>query len=184
MRITGGIWRGRTLIAPKGLETRPTSDRVRESLFNHLSHRADTPLDNAIVLDAFAGSGALGLEALSRGASFAIFVDTSRAALNVVKRNIAALDAEPKTQTFPQDSQRLRSLASPATLAFYDPPYRKQLLERVFPLHHDNGIWAPQALLCIEHERETIPQFPFLDVERTFRFGDTQISVCRYQPDT
>ncbi|MDO8916019.1 MAG: RsmD family RNA methyltransferase, partial [Coriobacteriia bacterium] len=104
MRIVGGAWRGRPLVSPSGPTTRPTSDRVREALFDALGARLGSDLGGGAVLDLFAGTGALGLEALSRGASSAVFVENDRAALVALRRNIETLGAGPRAVVVPGDA--------------------------------------------------------------------------------
>src|ERR687890_2597239 len=107
MRIVGGRWRGRSLKGPRSAAIRPTSDRLRETLFNILQHSYDDPVEGARVLDLFAGSGALGLEALSRGAAFALFVDDGAQARGIIRENIEALGLGGATRLFRRDATRL-----------------------------------------------------------------------------
>ena len=132
MRIVGGKHKGRTLSTPSGRDTRPTSDRVREAIFNILAHRfEDFDLEQVTVVDVFAGTGALGLEALSRGAKHAAFIDASRSALEVVKKNAAMLGEWRQAMTLKFDARQLaippRSAKAPCGLAFLDAPYEKEL---------------------------------------------------------
>lgn len=134
MRIIAGTHKGRNLIAPQGMGTRPTSDRTRESLFNMLAH-ADwaPPLEGARVIDLFAGSGALGLEAVSRGAAFCLFVETDSAARGAIRDNIEALGLFGNTRLHRRSATDLgdkpASAGNPFTLAFLDPPYHKGLVQ-------------------------------------------------------
>ena len=131
MRVVGGRHRGRPLAAPRGDTVRPTSDRAREALFNILSHgefaAAGSPFADENVLDAFAGTGALGIEALSRGASRAAFIETDREALSALRRNLAALDEEDSADIVAGDATRPPRAPSVYALAFLDPPYRSGL---------------------------------------------------------
>lgn len=132
MRIVGGALKGRTIRAPKGRDVRPTSDRARESIFNILTNgKPATDLHGASVLDVFAGTGALGLEALSRGAETALFIDSGGLSLALVKDNAAALGVVKQCQTLKLDASRLgpppRLLKQPADVAFLDPPYNQGL---------------------------------------------------------
>jgi 16S rRNA (guanine966-N2)-methyltransferase len=135
MRIVGGSHRGRVLNAPEGRDTRPTLDRVREALFNILSHASRWyeddvhPLYDGVVLDAYAGSGALGLEAVSRGASRAVFFDTDRKALAIVEQNIATLKVGHQTRVQRADATKPPRAIEPASMIFLDPPYGKELLD-------------------------------------------------------
>src|SRR5207253_1584702 len=127
MRIVGGSHRGRRLVAPPGEAVRPTSDRAREALFNILSHgrfaAAGLPFADRPVLDAFAGTGALGLEALSRGASAAAFMESEREGLAALRRNVAALDAGDRAEIIAGDATRPPRALFACTVAFLDPPY-------------------------------------------------------------
>ncbi|PZW47134.1 16S rRNA (guanine966-N2)-methyltransferase [Humitalea rosea] len=128
MRIISGINRGRILAAPEGDTTRPTADRVRQALFDALTHAAWAGRDRIIgarVLDGFAGTGALGLEALSRGALHATFLETSRPALQALRSNIAVCKAEGATTVIPGDATKPPRASAPVSLIFLDPPYAK-----------------------------------------------------------
>ncbi len=129
MRIVGGRLRGRSLAAPKSQAIRPTADRLREALFNILIHAYDDPVSDARVLDLFAGTGALGLEALSRGAAFALFVDDGAEARALLRENVAALGLGGVTRIFRRDAVKLGMAhpVEPFSLAFLDPPYGKDL---------------------------------------------------------
>ena len=131
MRIVGGSHRGRRLVAPTGEQVRPTSDRAREALFNVLSHgrfaASGSPFAGEAVLDAFAGTGAFGLEALSRGAAEAFFIENDRAALASLRRNIAALDEAERAHVLAGDATRPPRAPRPCAVVFLDPPYRSGL---------------------------------------------------------
>jgi len=132
VRVTGGKLRGRTLAAPRGRDTRPTSDRARESLFSILQHGLGLDFEGLAVVDVFAGSGALGLEALSRGAASALFLDNNRAALDCIKDNVQDLGLEGIVEVKRLDGGRLGPPPAglkPAGLAFLDPPYGRGLIE-------------------------------------------------------
>lgn len=155
MRIVSGALSGRTLVAPKGQDTRPTSDRARESLFNILAHAAwAPPLEGARVIDLFAGSGALGFEALSRGAAFCLFVETASAARGAIRENIEALGLFGVTRLHRRSATDLGAkpagLGAPFTLAFLDPPYRKGLVEPALRTLVDGAWLAPGALAVVE----------------------------------
>jgi len=122
MRIISGNWRGRKLVAPKGDATRPTADRTRETLFSMLTSRLGT-FEGLQVADLFAGSGALGFEALSRGAAQCLFVEQDRAALDAIRANIAAMDARSQTRVEAGSVTQLRARAEPLDLILLDPPY-------------------------------------------------------------
>jgi 16S rRNA (guanine966-N2)-methyltransferase len=173
MRVIAGSRRGATLIAPRGRATRPTGDRVREALFSILG-----PLAGARVLDLFAGSGALAIEALSRGASEATLVDSSAAAVEAIRRNLAALDlaAEVRRQSAASFLERARAGARQYDLVFLDPPYRRasdlgrELSDALAP------VLAPAARVIGESDRRSPLELelPLLD-ER--RYGDTLIRI-------
>src|SRR2546427_13148413 len=131
LRIVGGLHRGRRLVAPPGELVRPTSDRAREALFNILSHgrfaTSGLPFADRPVLDVFAGTGALGLEALSRGASAAVFIESDREGLTALRRNIAALDADDRAQIIAGDATRPPRASFGCAVAFLDPPYHSGL---------------------------------------------------------
>lgn len=132
MRIVGGTHKGRALFAPSGRDTRPTSDRVRESIFNILAHGFDGfDLEETTVVDVYAGSGALGLEALSRGAKHATFIDASRAALDVIKKNASTMGERRNSMVLKFDAKKLamppRAAKAPCGLAFIDAPYEMEL---------------------------------------------------------
>ena len=131
MRIIAGRHRGRKLVAPAGAATRPTADRVRQALFDMLWHApwaGRSAVDGALVLDAFAGTGALGLEALSRGAAHATFLETDRAALGALRANIAACREAERCAVLPADATRPPRAARACTLVFLDPPYGEDLV--------------------------------------------------------
>jgi 16S rRNA (guanine966-N2)-methyltransferase len=174
MRVIAGTYGGRTLKAPPGDGTRPTSDRVRESLFSILGERTE----GARVLDLFAGSGALGLEALSRGASDVTFVDDSRTAIAAVKGNLQALKARAEVRQ--TDALRFlgAALSSGAQydLVFLDPPYR--LAERLAPLLSEAlpAVLAPGAVAVAESDRRA-PLALDLPLKDERRYGDTLIRI-------
>ena len=154
MRIVGGSQRGRRLVAPPGEAVRPTSDRAREALFNILSHgelaAEGVPFADAAVLDAFAGTGALGLEALSRGAADAVFIEQDREALAILRRNIAALGETARCRVIPGDATRPPRAAAECAVVFLDPPYRSGLAAPALTALAATGWLAPQALVAVE----------------------------------
>lgn len=156
MRIIGGRWRGRRLLAPAGEATRPTADRARQALFDMLMHSpwAAGAVPGAVVLDVFAGTGALGLEALSRGAAMAVFIEQDRAALAVLRANIAACKAEGAARVVAADARRppqpAAGSAGAATLVLLDPPYGKDLVPAALSALGKAGWIAPQALILAE----------------------------------
>jgi 16S rRNA (guanine966-N2)-methyltransferase len=180
MRIVAGAWRGLTLIAPPGATTRPTADRVRQALFDMLLHASwggrDT-VTGAQVLDVFAGTGAFGLEALSRGAAHATFVERDRAALAALRANIAAFRAQDRTTILAIDALAIPPGAA-AGLVFLDPPYRHDLVQRAIERLRATRRLAPHALIVAEtaHD-EPIPTASPLLAERTH--GAAQLSIWR-----
>ncbi len=185
MRIVAGAWRGRRLVAPPGLETRPTADRVRQALFDSLMHApwakgegGRSLLDGARVLDAFAGSGALGLEALSRGAAHATFFERDRAALAALRANVAACGAAATCTVLAADATNPPPAPAACGLVFLDPPYRLGLVARALDALQNRGWLAPAALLVIETAaEEPAPAGPAL-LERTH--GAARITVARW----
>src|SRR5205085_4473388 len=152
MRIIGGRLRGRVLAAPKSQAIRPTADRLREALFNILVHRYTDPVSGARVLDLFAGTGALGLEALSRGAEFALFIDNAAEARALLRENIAALGLGGVSRIFRRDATSLGEAHAfgPFSLIFLDPPYGQGLAEQALASALTGGWIAPNALVVVE----------------------------------
>lgn len=185
MRIIGGQHRGLTLAAvgvgDRGASLRPTSDRVREALFNVLmGGRHGDPVTAAQVLDLFAGTGALGLEALSRGAAFATFVDNGRVAQSLIRQNLRRAGREADARLIAADIRTLPQAETPAGLVFLDPPYGKGLGEPALTLARARGWIAPGALVVWE---ETGPQPPpegFVLAEHR-RYGDTHLTFLEAQ---
>lgn len=156
MRIVGGSHKGRVLAAPRGLQVRPTGERIREALFNILAH-ADFgafELEGARVLDLFAGTGALGLEALSRGAAFALFVEEDADARAAIRENVEALGLTGNAKIYKRDATALGprpgSVGAPFSLLFADPPYGKGLGQRALLAARDGGWLDPDALCVVE----------------------------------
>jgi 16S rRNA (guanine966-N2)-methyltransferase len=182
MRIVGGRFGGRVLNAPKSQAIRPTSDRLRESLFNILAHAYGDPVSGARVLDLFAGTGALGLEALSRGAAFVLFVDDGAEARALLRGNVDALGAGGATKIYRRDAARLGPVEklAPFTLAFLDPPYGQGLAEKALVAARDGGWLAPSALAVVEEaaDAEFKPPERFEELERR-DYGDTQLIFLR-----
>jgi 16S rRNA (guanine966-N2)-methyltransferase len=182
MRIVGGRLGGRTLAAPKSQNIRPTSDRLRESLFNILAHGYDDPITGARVLDLFAGTGALGLEARSRGAAFALFIDDGPEARALIRQNVEALGLGGITRIFRRDATRLGAVHpnEPFGLVFIDPPYRKDLAEKSLASLRDGGWLAPAALAIVEEAADAgfTPPQGYAEIERR-RYDDTEFTFLR-----
>ena len=180
MRIIGGSMRSRTVIAPKGNDTRPTLDRTRESLFNIIA--GDCP--QARVLDLYAGSGALALESISRGAQSAVVCDCSREAAKAIRQNIEALRVQEQVRfLYMQDKQAVAQLAREGErfdLVFLDPPYRLST-DPACAQMAEGGILLPGALVIIEHDAHVTPApgigYTMID-QRKYR--DTMISFYQY----
>lgn len=182
MRIVGGKFRGRSLLGPKSDAIRPTSDRLRESLFNVLAHGYGDPCDGARVIDLFAGTGALGLEALSRGAAYAAFVDQSAEARGLIRGNVDAMGLAGVTGLLKRDATRLGALApfEPFTLVFCDPPYRKGLGERALASAREGGWLAAGALVVLEEAADIAVALPEgYTLEERREAGETQLLFLR-----
>lgn len=187
MRIIAGEFRGRPLKAPKGLLTRPTTDRVRESLFSTLTSLLGPGLDEAVVLDAFAGSGALGLEALSRGASRVVLVEQDRHALQALTHNVSTLRVGDRAQVVKGDVFSLLSrgvLPQPYSLLLLDPPYKldtgktSELLET---LAARGGI-EHEAVVSWEHGASHTVSWPEgFEAVAEKKYGDTRLSIAVYR---
>src|ERR1700758_5297799 len=149
MRVVGGRLKGRNLASPASRDIRPTADRLRESLFNILVHAYDDPIEGARVLDLFAGTGALGIEAVSRGAAFALFVDNGAEARALLRNNVEALGLGGVTKIFRRDAADLGPAhpVEPFSLAFLDPPYGKHLAEQALASLRDGGWLTREAVV-------------------------------------
>lgn len=170
MRVIAGAFRGRRLFSPKDRRIRPTSDRLRETIFNILAHR----VVDRHVLDLFAGTGALGIEALSRGAASCTFVDSSQAALALIKRNLDHLHVPQRTHLLRWDLKRTLSCLSarphPFDLVFLDPPYGRGLLLSTLEHLAASESLAVPTLLVVEHDiREAISEG---DLQHGYRLAD------------
>ena len=184
MRIVGGRLRGRALAAPTSQAIRPTADRLREALFNILVHAYGDPITGARVLDLFAGTGALGLEALSRGAAFALFVDDAAEARALLRENIAALGLAGVTRVFRRDAAKLGAAhpLAPFSLAFLDPPYGQGLAEQALSGAQAGGWLANDALVVVEEAAKAGFAAPagFDELERR-DYDDSALIVLRYR---
>jgi 16S rRNA (guanine966-N2)-methyltransferase len=183
MRIVGGRLRGRLLAAPASQAIRPTADRLRESLFNVLVHAYGDPITDARVLDLFAGTGALGLEALSRGAAFALFIDEGAEARALLRENVATLGLGGATRIFRRDATKLGAVhpIEPFSVAFLDPPYGRGLAEQALASARAGGWLAPGALAVVEEAAKpgfTAPE-GFDELERR-NYDDSALIVLRH----
>lgn len=184
MRIVGGRFGGRPLAGPKpGIGTiRPTSDRLRESLFNVLAHAYDDVVEGARVLDLFAGTGAMAFEALSRGAGFALLVDDGTEARGLIRENQMAFGLAGLSRIFRRDATKLGPIGpmAPFQLVFCDPPYRKNLGEKALISARDGGWLATGALIVLEEAAGVEIALPgeFEELERR-DYGETQVVILR-----
>ena len=184
MRIIAGEFKGRRLAAVKG-RVRPTSDRVREAIFSVLG----AAVVEAAVLDLFAGTGALSLEALSRGAKHAVLVEEHGTALKILRDNIDTLDLESRTRVLPLPVTRaLKTLAAQGeqfSLVFLDPPYERGLVPKTLAALQDSSLLLPKARVVAEHsQRETLPELVGrLNLSQSRRYGDTQVAFYQVRED-
>jgi 16S rRNA (guanine966-N2)-methyltransferase len=178
MRIIAGQWRGRKLTAPKGDATRPTADRMRETLFSMLTSRLGS-LEGLQVVDLFAGSGALGLEALSRGAATCLFVEQDRAALETIRANITTMGARDQTRVEAGSVTQLRAASAPLDLLLVDPPYHsgagEVALDRLLRL----GWIGAETWISLESAFNEDPAISGLAVEAERRVGKGKLSLLR-----
>jgi 16S rRNA (guanine966-N2)-methyltransferase len=181
VRIVGGRLRGRTLLSPESRDIRPTSDRLRESLFNILQHGYDDPVSGGRVVDVFAGTGALGLEAVSRGARHALFVDNGAEARALIRGNVEALGLGGVTRIFRRDARQLGACVDePYTLAFLDPPYGQGHVAPTLATLRDGKWLAADALAIVEEAADTLaPDVAGYALLDTRLFGQTRIDILR-----
>lgn len=183
MRLITGKFKGATIEAPKGLATRPTSDRVRQALFNVLEHGAPAvDFEGLRVLDLFAGSGALGLEALSRGARFCLFIEDDANARAAIRRNVEALGLTGATKIWRRDATKLgpAGTVSPFDLIFCDPPYGRELGGAALAAAVDGGWTKDDAIAVLEERAGTASAWPasLAEIDRR-RYGETEIAIAR-----
>ncbi len=186
MRVVGGQLRGRPLASPRDERLRPTSDRVREAIFNILAHGIpDFTLPGAKVIDLFAGTGALGIEALSRGAAFCLFVEQDAEARGLIRRNIEAFGLSGVTRIFRRNAADLGGAGSRDrfTLLFADPPYGRGLAERALASAADGGWLAEGAVAVVEEAKTSVIVLPagFTEVDRRV-WASTQVIFARFAP--
>lgn len=181
MRIVGGKFKGRTIATPSGKLTRPTSDQARESIFNILAH-ADYALplnEDARIIDIFAGSGALGIEALSRGAGFCLFVETEPKARAAIRENVDTIGLAGITRLHRRDATKLRiepgNLKGPFTHIFLDPPYNKSLARPVLRKLGEQGLLADSAVIIYEMGKDEEPNLRGYEVHDTRVWGAAKV---------
>ncbi|HEX3430906.1 MAG TPA: 16S rRNA (guanine(966)-N(2))-methyltransferase RsmD [Rhizomicrobium sp.] len=187
MRITGGRFGGRMLAGPSDDRVRPTSDKVRQAIFNVLAHNdfgCGFSLEGARVIDLFAGTGAMGLEGLSRGARYCLFVDNSAESRALIRSNVEALALTGATKIWRRDATALGPLSANAgglfDLALLDPPYRQSLLLPSFRALRDGKWLAPDAVVVAEYSvEETLPEFAGFETRDARSYGDTSIAILR-----
>jgi 16S rRNA (guanine966-N2)-methyltransferase len=186
MRIAGGKFGGRVLQAPADSAIRPTSDKVRQAIFNVLRHRDfgfPFSLDNARVVDLFAGTGALGLEALSQGARYCLFVEEAAESRGLIRENVEALGLTGASKIWRRDATALGALdtLAPFDLAFLDPPYRKELIVPALAALRDGGWLTAPALAVAElAEDETLPSTDGFAVLDERLYGQTRVAYLRF----
>lgn len=182
MRIVAGELRGRRIAEPPDRAIRPTPDRVREAVFNVLAHAHPDQLDGTRALDLFAGTGAMGLEALSRGARFALFVDEAPAARALQRGNVEALGLTGRTKIWRRDATALGDATlAPFDVAFADPPYGRRLSERAAASLLAGGWLAPGAVLVLEEEARHLPaDLPGFSALERREFGRTAVGFFRF----
>jgi 16S rRNA (guanine966-N2)-methyltransferase len=185
VRITGGTLRGRNLVTPPDARVRPTSDKVRQAIFNILAHNdfgIAFSLEGAKVCDLFAGTGALGIEALSHGAAFALLVDDSAESRALIRTNVESLGLTGVTKIWRRDATDLGPMAAgsggPFDLAFLDPPYRKNLVAPALASLRDGGWLSPSALVVVEtSEDETVTPPDGFSMQIARVYGDTRVWI-------
>lgn len=183
MRIVAGRHKGHALATPRSQTIRPTSDRLREAVFNILIHTYDALPAGARVLDLFAGTGALGLEALSRGAQFAVFVDDGVEARGLIRCNVEAMQLTGATKIFKRDATQLGDIGTlePFDLVLCDPPYGRGLAEKALHAARSGGWFRPQALILVEESASAVFLQPegYEQLDRRV-YGDTQVLFLRF----
>jgi 16S rRNA (guanine966-N2)-methyltransferase len=184
MRITGGRLRGRRLASFKGLEIRPTSDRVREAIFDLIGHH----LTGEKVVDIFAGTGSLGIEAISRGAAWALFIDHSPKAIDLIVRNLKLCGFEAQGVALRKDlikgfPRRHRLFEEKMDLVFVDPPYRKGMILPVLEeLSHLRILGSPATLVAQSEQKEVLPpRVRDLQLVKSRVYGETRITLYRHE---
>jgi 16S rRNA (guanine966-N2)-methyltransferase len=181
MRIVGGRLRGRALAAPKSQAIRPTADRLREAMFNILIHGHEDPVSGARVLDLFAGTGALGIEALSRGAVFTLFVDDGAEGRSLLRENVATLGLGGTSRIFRRDATKLGEAhpVEPFSLVFLDPPYGQGLAEKALASARAGGWLTPDALIVVEEATGAFKAPEGFEAIERRKYDDTEFIFLR-----
>ncbi|HKX65165.1 MAG TPA: 16S rRNA (guanine(966)-N(2))-methyltransferase RsmD [Rhizomicrobium sp.] len=189
MRVTGGKLGGRRLVAPDDARVRPTSDRTRQAIFNMLRHKdfgIGFALEGAAVLDLFAGTGALGIEALSQGARWCLLVDDSADSRALQRENVEALGLTGATRIWRRDATDLGPIGpaagGPFNLVFLDPPYRKELIPKALKSLKDGGWLADKALLVAETESSEPLEAPDYEIIDERDYGETRVRFLTLNP--
>ena len=186
MRIVGGEHKGKRLVLPEDKRIRPTADRTREALFNILSHSSDFRTENGPmplgvkVLDVFAGTGALGIEALSRGAAFVTFMDNHPDSLKLIKRNVALIDAQRNASILNRSGLNPGISPLPVDLIMMDPPYNEDLAEPALQALLDNGWIGDQTVIAVElAAKQSLPDIPGIEQLDTRKYGAAKLVILR-----
>lgn len=183
MRIIGGQYKGKKLTTPTSDHIRPTTDRMRETLFNMLEHGTGPGIRGSKVLDLFAGTGALGIEALSRHAGHVTFIDKDQKAIALVKQNTATLNKSANISYLCMDSLNIRNLNIQFDIIFIDPPYHKGLIPKALAALHENNIIANNGLCIIEYASNEVIDFIEVYKELKMRkIGEATFSILEYLP--
>ncbi|WP_398476964.1 16S rRNA (guanine(966)-N(2))-methyltransferase RsmD [Tardiphaga sp.] len=184
MRVIGGRLRGRNIAGPSTQAIRPTQDRLRESLFNILMHAYENPMLDARVLDLYAGTGALGIEAVSRGAKFTLFVDNGSEARALLRDNVESLGLGGVTKVYRRDASDPGPAhpVEPFALVFIDPPYRQKLAEKSLVALRNGGWLVPDALVVVEEAKdaEFVAPDGYEEIERR-AYDDTEFTFLRFR---
>ncbi len=179
MRIVGGLHRSRKLSPPQGDNVRPTSDKVRQAVFNMLNSRG--LVQEAVVMDVFCGTGALGLEALSQGASFCTFFDNNKNSIRLCRENIAVLKEEGRSKVLLTDSLKPKineESANKASLVFMDPPYSRQLIPKTVKALHDFNWLHEECFFVLEEDKKEVIKSDLLEIINQKIYGETQICLA------
>lgn len=178
MRITAGIYKGRRLETPKGRDVRPTSDKIRAAIYNALNSRG--LVEGAVVLDAFCGTGALGIEALSQCASHCVFFDKARSSIDLCKTNIQNLELTDQSKIILSDASKAKeNEGTKVDLVFLDPPYNKNLSVPTIERLYKQGWLNDDCFFVIETDKKEEIESDLITIEATKIYGDTKITFAQ-----
>lgn len=178
MRIIGGKYRGKKLIAPNDASIRPTTDRMRETLFNMLEHGSGPGIRGAKILDLFAGTGALGIEALSRGAGHVTFIDNNPRSMKLIKQNTALIKSPENTTYLTIDGAKISKTQDPFDIIFIDPPYHKEMIGPVLANIHEQELLSDDGLIIIEYSSSENVEIPeYFSELKSRKIGDASFSI-------